>query len=115
MRVVRALDVSRMSAGIAEPSSTTSPSGSPSVNHEEQVPQSRALGAPPDAGETAVEKLERLGVRGILRQLARDGQIIDVRCEMPQCYIFRGRSYFEPRSARSVKAGRNAPICAAPT
>src|SRR3954471_25083304 len=101
MRVVRALDVSRMSAGIAEPSSTASPSGSPSVNHEEQVPQSRALGAPPDAGETAVEKLERLGVRGILRQLARDGQIIDVRCEMPQCYSFRGRRYFDPRPAGS--------------
>ena len=26
---------------------------------------------------------------------------IDVRCEMPQCYCFRGRRYFEPRSARS--------------
>jgi hypothetical protein len=57
--------------------------------------------APADAGETPVEKLEALGVRGILWQLARDGQIIDVRCEMPQCYCFRGRSYFEPRSTLS--------------
>jgi hypothetical protein len=24
-----------------------------------------------------------------------------VRCEMPQCYCFRGRSYFEPRSTLS--------------
>ena len=48
-----------------------------------------------------VKKLEPLGVRGILRQLAQDGQIIDVRCEMPQCYCFRGRRYFEPRSPRS--------------
>lgn len=48
--------------------------------------------------ETAVEKLEALGVhRGILWQLARDGQLLDVRCEMPQCYRFRGRRYFEPR------------------
>ena len=48
--------------------------------------------------ETAVEKLEALGVgRGILWQLARDGQIVDVRCEMPQCYCSRGRSHFEPR------------------
>jgi DNA-binding transcriptional MerR regulator len=54
-----------------------------------------------DAGETPVVKLEALGVRGILWQLARDGQIIDVRCEMPQCYCFRGRSYFEPRSTLS--------------
>ena len=42
-----------------------------------------------------VAQLEAFGVRGILRRLARDGQIIDVRCEMPQCYCFRGRRYFE--------------------
>jgi hypothetical protein len=29
------------------------------------------------AGASAVEKLESLGVHGILRQLARDGQIVD--------------------------------------
>ena len=51
--------------------------------------------------QTAVEKLEALGVRGILLQLARDGQIVDVRCEMPQCYCGRGRRYFDPRSPRS--------------
>jgi hypothetical protein len=55
--------------------------------------------APAGPGQTATEKIEALGVRGILWQLARDGQIIDVRCEMPQC--FRGRSYFEPRSGRA--------------
>ena len=49
-------------------------------------------------GETPLEKLERLEVRGILWQLARHNQIIDVRCEMPQCYCFRGRRYFEPIS-----------------
>ena len=38
----------------------------------------------------SVEKLEALGVRGILRQLAQHGQIVDVRCEMPQRYCFRG-------------------------
>jgi hypothetical protein len=54
------------------------------MNHEEQTP---------------VEKLADLGVRGIIWQLARDGQIIDVRCEMPQCYCFIGRSHFVPRSA----------------
>jgi hypothetical protein len=71
------------------------------MNDEEQVPQARTPAAPAEAGETPVEKLEALGVRGILWQLARDGQIIDVRCEMPQCYCFRGRSYFEPRSTLS--------------
>ena len=48
-----------------------------------------------------MEKFEAWGVKGILRQLARDGQIIDVRCEMPQCYCFRGRRYFEPRGSHS--------------
>ena len=48
-----------------------------------------------------VEKLESFGVRGVLRQLALDGQIADVRCEMPQCYCFRGRRYFEHRSTQS--------------
>ena len=48
-------------------------------------------------GETALEKFEALEVREILWQLARDGQIIDVRCEMPQCYCFRGRRYFDKR------------------
>jgi len=52
-----------------------------------------------DAGATPVEKLDALGVRGILWQLARDGQIVDVRCEMPQCYCFRGRKHFDPRWA----------------
>jgi hypothetical protein len=55
----------------------------------------------PAAGASAVEQLEELGVHGILWQLARDGQIVDLRCEMPQCYCFRGRRYFEPRSSRS--------------
>jgi hypothetical protein len=45
--------------------------------------------APAAPGQIAVEKLEALGVRGILMRLARDGQIVDVRCEMPQCYCFR--------------------------
>jgi hypothetical protein len=53
------------------------------------------------AGTLAVAQLEALGVRGILRQLAQDGQIVDVRCEMPQCYCFRGRRHFDPRSSGS--------------
>src|SRR3954453_2027949 len=71
------------------------------MNDEEHVPQARTPEAPADAGETPVEKLDALEVRGIVWQLARDGQIIDVRCEMPQCYCFRGRRHFDARSARS--------------
>lgn len=70
------------------------------MNDEEQVPQASQAGLA-DAGESPVEKLKHLEVRGILLQLARDGQIIDVRCEMPQCYCFRGRRYFEQSSTGS--------------
>lgn len=61
------------------------------MNDGEQLPRA----------ETASEILARLGVRGVLAQLARDGQITDVRCEMPQCYCFRGRRHFQERSASS--------------
>jgi hypothetical protein len=71
------------------------------MHHEEQVSQTGSPAAPAAAKASAVEKLEALGVRGILRQLAQHGQIADVRCEMPQCYCFRGRRYFEPKSPRS--------------
>ena len=72
------------------------------MNDDEKVLQARTPTAPADAGKTPDAQLEELGVRGILRQLARDGQIIDVRCEMPQCYCSRGRRYFEPRSPFSA-------------
>ena len=71
------------------------------MSHEEKDLQVRTTTALADAGKTADEQLKDLGVRGILRQLARDDQIIDVRCEMPQCYCSRGRGYFEPRSPLS--------------
>jgi hypothetical protein len=45
---------------------------------------------------SALETLEALGVGGILWQLARDGQLIEVRCEMPQGYCDRGRTHFDP-------------------
>ncbi|MDX6534741.1 MAG: hypothetical protein QOF68_2485 [Gaiellales bacterium] len=71
------------------------------MDHEEHVSQAEVPPAPATAGASAVEQLEALGVRGILRQLAQDGQIVDVRCEMPQCYCFRGRRYFDPSSTGS--------------
>jgi hypothetical protein len=57
--------------------------------------------APADTGTrakpaSALEQLEALGAGGILWQLAKDGQLVDVRCEMPRCYCFRGRRYFDP-------------------
>src|SRR4051794_19619257 len=71
------------------------------MHREEQVREARPPAASGAARPSAVERLEELGVRGILWQLARDGQLIDVRCEMPQCYCFRGRRYFDPRPLHS--------------
>jgi hypothetical protein len=71
------------------------------MDRKEQVSQAGIPGAPAAAGASAVEQLKALGVHGILLQLAKDGQIIDVRCEMPQCYCFRGRGYFDPKAPHS--------------
>src|SRR3954462_15419496 len=69
------------------------------MSHDKQDPQAETPAAAADAETTPVERLKALGVRGILSQLARDGQIIEVRCEMPQCYCFRGRDHFDPRGS----------------
>jgi hypothetical protein len=71
------------------------------MDHEEQASEAGIPAAPAAAGASVAEQLEDLGVRGILRKLAQDGQLVDVRCEMPQCYCFRGRGYFEPRGPYS--------------
>jgi hypothetical protein len=69
------------------------------MDHQEQVSQAGIPAAPAAAEASAVEKLDALGVRGILRQIARDGQLVEIRCEMPQCYCFRGRKHFDPRGS----------------
>src|SRR5690242_18498316 len=71
------------------------------MDYQEQVSEAGIPAAPAAAAASVVETLSALGVRGILLQLARDGQILDVRCEMPQCYCFRGRRHFDSRSAQS--------------
>src|SRR4051794_8899521 len=71
------------------------------MNDEEQFLQAKIAAAPGGDKAGPVEMLEALGVRGILSQLARDGQLIEVRCEMPQCYCSRGRRYFDPRPTGS--------------
>jgi hypothetical protein len=71
------------------------------MNERTQIAEPRTPAAQGDAVANAVQRLADLEVRGILMQLARDGQLIDVRCEMPQCYCFRGRRHFDPRSTLS--------------
>ena len=71
------------------------------MEHEEHGIEPAAPITGPVGEARVVEQLDGLGVRGILRQLARDGQIVEVRCEMPQCYCFRGRTHFETTSSGS--------------
>jgi hypothetical protein len=71
------------------------------MDHEDQISQAGSPAAPVTGESSVAEELEKLGVHGILRQLAKNGQIVDLRCEMPQCYCFRGRRYFDPRSSGS--------------
>jgi len=40
--------------------------------------------------------MQRLGVRGVLVQMAKNGQILELRCEMPTCYCPAGRDHFDP-------------------
>src|SRR6266545_4796922 len=56
------------------------------------------MGTALDMGAAVADQLRDLGVRGVLVQMARRGQIIDLRCEMPTCYCPHGRSHFERKA-----------------
>lgn len=46
--------------------------------------------------QTVAERLLALGVRGVLVQMAKNGQILELKCEMPTCYCPQGREHFDP-------------------
>src|SRR6266571_3562388 len=45
---------------------------------------------------TVAERLKTLGVRGVLVQMAKNGQILELMCEMPTCNCSNGREHFDP-------------------
>ena len=47
------------------------------------------------ADESVADQLRGFGVKGILVQMAERGQILELKCEMPQCYHPNGRDKFE--------------------
>jgi hypothetical protein len=49
-------------------------------------------------GDTTADQLRARGVSGVLVQMAQQGQLIELRCEMPACYCPKGRGYFEAKS-----------------
>ncbi len=38
------------------------------------------------ADKSVADQLRRLGVKGVLVQMAERGQLLALKCEMPQCY-----------------------------
>jgi hypothetical protein len=51
------------------------------------------------ADESVADRLRGFGVKGILVQMAERGQILELKCEMPQCYHPNGRDKFESLAA----------------
>src|SRR4051812_8062927 len=49
---------------------------------------------------SVADELRALGVKGVLVQMAERGQLLAVRCEMPQCYHHKGRGAFDPVTPR---------------
>jgi hypothetical protein len=50
------------------------------------------------AGKLVAKALRKRGMRGILPMMAERGQIVELLCEMPECYCPKGRGYFDPKS-----------------
>jgi len=57
----------------------------------------------PKEGHSVVAELRRLGMKGVLVQMAERGQLLALRCEMPQCYHHRGRGAFDPVTTTRTK------------
>ena len=47
------------------------------------------------ADRSVADQLRALGMRGVLVQMAERGQLLALKCEMPQCYHPRGRGAFD--------------------
>ena len=48
------------------------------------------------ADSSVADQLRALGVKGVLVQMAEGGQLLALKCEMPQCYHHKGRGAFDP-------------------
>lgn len=63
---------------------------------------------------TVAERLKALGVGGVLIDMAKNGQILALRCEMPTCYCPNGRKNFEawpdPQHASDANSPRTPTI-----
>src|SRR5688500_18898174 len=55
------------------------------------------------ANSSVADQLRALGMKGVLVQMAERGQLLVLKCEMPQCYHHKGRGAFDPVTARPNK------------
>ena len=55
------------------------------------------------ADKSVADQLRNLGVKGVLVQMAERGQLLDLKCEMPQCYHHKGRGAFDPVTTARTK------------
>ena len=55
------------------------------------------------ADSSVADELRRLGVKGVLVQMAERGQLLALKCEMPQCYHHKGRGAFDPVTTPRTK------------
>lgn len=61
-------------------------------------------------GHTVGDKLQALGISGVLWLMAERAQILELACEMPTCYCPKGRSWFEKRAWVRPGESRCAPV-----
>lgn len=50
------------------------------------------------AGKLVAKALRKRGMKGILPSMADRDQLVELLCEMPECYCPKGRGYFEKKS-----------------
>jgi hypothetical protein len=55
------------------------------------------------ADKSVADQLRELGMKGVLVQMAERGQLLALKCEMPQCYHHKGRGAFDPVTTTRTK------------
>src|SRR3954462_15851252 len=69
-----------------------------------------ALADDGDVCSSIADQLRTLGVKGVLVRMAERGQLLALKCELPQCYHHKGRGAFDPvTTPRSKGAPSPAP------
>jgi hypothetical protein len=74
--------------------------GYPELDARRIMPQEAGVGG---AGSSVADQLRALGVKGVLVQMAEHGQLLALKCEMPQCYHHKGRGAFDPVTTPRTK------------